>query len=210
MVTVYGSENTPEYEAGRQLRNLITQEWPEVEHDNRHDVSIITNVKCYGQKVVDIDLVLFMRLWKPLATHITYEDGADKVFVQCLCIAFECKDHSISNVIFEGNRVKVRYPERIPDVSEQSFQQQVSLRKYLKSNKLHSPWVFNLIWLRSVLERDLPQIQHNIIGFDSDWKNIIQGYMNKKVADGMRLQRYMKSILVEISTHHTLLELALH
>jgi hypothetical protein len=135
--------------------------------------------------------VLFIRLSRPLPTGVIYkarksedenEDAYDSfdAHTQYMCVCFECKRFSKDKIEFEGNRVKVRYDGRVHDATEQSFQQQVSLRNYLQKNKLHAPYIFHLLWLTSVVERDLPDITHNIIASDTSWKTILNRIYNTR------------------------------
>src|SRR6185369_10607049 len=60
IIDLNGSENTPEQEAARTLQNSILQAWPEVKNDSAFRICILPNVKCYGQDVSDIDLLVMI------------------------------------------------------------------------------------------------------------------------------------------------------
>src|SRR5258706_2729817 len=175
MITVHGTHNTREYDAATQLRNLIVAAWPQVSEDNRHDITIVAGVKCYGQDVVDIDLVVFVSMWKPYKTHLFDDEEHKPIFVRSLCLTIEVKDQPLDRVRFEGNQVEVRYGNKPwHSASDQSFHQQISLRGYLDQHGIKPPFVTNLIWLRNVGEAALPQSTHNILGRDASWMSFIE------------------------------------
>ncbi len=180
MITVLGSHNTEEYKAAQHLRHLIVAAWPHADERESHDVTIIAGAKCYGQKAVDIDLVVLIHLARPHRAG-TYND--EPLAVRSLCLTIELKNHPQEAIQFEGNRVRVKYrnQENWHDATEQSRNQMSALRGYLEANSIaRPPYVVNLIWLYQVPERDLPPVTHNIIGSDATWQTIVERVSNNQ------------------------------
>jgi hypothetical protein len=180
MITVLGSHNTEEYKAAQHLRHLIVTAWPHADERESHDVTIIAGAKCYGQKAVDIDLVVLIHLARP---HRAGTYNNEPLAVRSLCLTIELKNHPREAIQFEGNRVRVKYrnQENWHDATEQSRNQMYALRGYLEANGIaRPPYVVNLIWLRQVPERDLPPVTHNIIGSDATWQTIVERVSNNQ------------------------------
>lgn len=174
MITILGPTETREYGYAQKLRELIATAWPEVETDHRNDVKIISDVKCYGQKFVDIDIVLLMNLWEPMVIG-SVRPEKDPIYLQSLCCTIELKEQEADKFHFEGNQVKVKYgPREWHSVSYQSFQEQVSLRNYLNNHNVEPPYVIDLIWLPNYPENRLPNVTHNVVGRDATWETFVR------------------------------------
>lgn len=168
-----GEQGSSEHDAALQLRASMAEIWPQVDSDHRHDVRIFSEVKCHGQRVVDIDLVVVMHLWEPLPTGVTSDDGKE-VYVKNLCLTIEVKDHSADKVHFGGNTVFVGYKDKAKhNASNQAWNQQLSLRNYLKKHRARPPYVVNLIWLRNFPERHIPSIE-NVLGREASWETFLR------------------------------------
>lgn len=170
-------KDTPEHEAALQLRDLIAEEWPEVDNDPRHDVKIFSEVKCPHMKnrVVEIDIVVFLYLWRPLPTRTTTEEG-HVIHVKNVCLTIEVKDHSPDRIKFVGDRVIVRYANKADhDASEQAWQQQLSLRNYLGHPK-DLPYVVPLIWTRNYSKSVFPREVRatNVVAGGDSWGGFLQ------------------------------------
>lgn len=176
MITIQGDESTPEYQHALRLQELISQHWQHAAAapESQSKIVIIAGAKCYGQRVVDIDLVVLINnyRWRDYPTPSIGSIPDKTVYVHSLCLVVEIKQHQPDQVIFEGNRVAVTYrrENQTHNASEQSFQQRTSLRKYIERNGLEAPYVINLIWLSNMPTAMLPNNIHNIVGSDATWE----------------------------------------
>ena len=177
-VVPLGDPDSREHEAALQLRALMTKVWPQVHSDRRHNVSIFSNVRCLGQRVAEIDIVVFMYLWEPLFIGVTNDKG-ENVYVNNLCLTVEVKDHSEDSIWFVGNTVRVNYKDKSGhNATEQADAQQLSLRNYLRKHGAKPPYVVDLIWLRNFPERKLPNIE-NVLGREGDWNTFLRKIYDK-------------------------------
>jgi hypothetical protein len=175
MIDVIGPEDSPEFAAAQELRNAIVDAWPVVcDASNTDDmIYIVAAAKCYGQRVTDIDLVVYLDLKNP--QPVNHGDEKRVVYVQSLCLTIELKSHEPDGVQFAGNQVRVRYQQRWSDVSEQALQQRVSLQRFLEAQGLpQAPWITALIWLPNVSAQHLPKRSHNVISSGASWEEIVQ------------------------------------
>src|SRR5262245_53356255 len=132
MIRLLGSLEGSEGEAARTLRQMILESWPWAEDAPDTEIHIITGVKCHGQPVRDLDLVVLGR-FSTLATYtpfLPFSDFRDNtlkrphtVQVQSFCLIIEVKDSSPENVQFIGTQVEARYGRRWKSISEQSHKQ---------------------------------------------------------------------------------------
>lgn len=185
MIYLLGSGEGPEWEAATTLYKMILETWPWINNDQKSEIRIITDVKCHGQLVKDIDIVLLGRLSIPVGYQpflaFSKQDGylekPNAIFVKNLCLIIEVKDHDPSALRFIGTKVEVRYfhigRSKWHSATNQSDRQKYSLINYLKHNHIDPPYVHNLIWLRNVQNIDLPNRPHNIIGGNSTWDLIL-------------------------------------
>ncbi len=183
MLQLLGSQEGREAEAGRALRDIILASWPWVETDARVSVSIVAGVKCHGQKRRDIDLVLLATFDEPIRftpfLDISSGSGAafrpKEAFIDSLCVVIEVKEHDATGIRFVGSgRVDVRYFRAGSAVwssaSDQNEEQKYSLKNYLEHNGIAAPHIGNLIWLRNLLNKDMPPRPHNMLGGNSTWE----------------------------------------
>jgi hypothetical protein len=182
MIRLLGSMEGSEGEAARTLRQLILESWPWAEDDPDTEIHIITGVKCHGQTVRDLDLVVLGRFsarafYTPFLSFSDFRDNTlkrpDTVHVQSFCLVIEVKDSDPGNVRFIGTQVEVRYGHRWKTVSEQNHKQVYALKNYLQHHRIAAPQITNLIWLRNVENADLPKRPHNILGGNATWELFI-------------------------------------
>lgn len=174
MIDIIGPEESPEYAAAQALRNAIVDAWPDACDANNTDdmIYLVAAAKCYGQKVADIDLVVYVDLKNRQPVN---SGDNNRVYVQSLCLTIELKSHEPAGVQFDGNQVRVRYKQHWSDVSEQAHQQRVSLQKFLEAQGLpQAPWITALIWLPNVTAQHLPKRSHNIIHSGASWEQILE------------------------------------
>lgn len=185
MIYLTGSGEGSEWEAAQTLYKIIVETWPWVESDPESEIRIITDVKCHGQLVKDLDIVILGALSTPVSYQpflaFSRQDGTlekpNAIFFKNLCLIIEVKDHDPSALKFIGTKVEVRYFQngrpKWHSATIQSDRQKYALINYLKHNHIDSPYVHNLIWLRNVQNIDLPNRPHNIIGGNSTWDLIL-------------------------------------
>lgn len=176
MIRVFGDkEGTKEYAAAMELRSLIVSEWPDVQNNDNHKIWIIPSAKCHGEMRTDIDIVVFGYFGRdypiPRTDHLQHD-----FLIRSVCLTIEVKSHSVDSgsISFRGNEVIVYRDGREENASEQSEGQQIALRSYLNRQGKKAPYVNNLIWLRNVPQRYLPNSTHNIIGADATWTTFLQ------------------------------------
>ncbi|MCI0457342.1 MAG: AAA family ATPase [Gemmataceae bacterium] len=183
MIQLLGSQEGREAEAARDLHEIILASWPWVEKDDRAAVSLVAGVKCHGQKRRDVDIVLLATFGEPVRftpfLDISWGSGPPfrpkEALLESLCVTIEVKEQDASGVRFTGaGRADVRYcrsgRETWSSATDQSEEQKYSLKNYLEHNGLSAPHISNLIWLKNVLNRQLPARPHNLLGSNSTWE----------------------------------------
>lgn len=171
MLVITGPVDTAEYAAATTLQQRITALWPDVAARKDQQVALVAAAKCYGQRICDIDLILFLHF---TGEPLLISGMPQPLFLKSACVTIEIKDHDPGSVRFVGNQVEVRYRERWHNVSEQSYKQLYALKGYLEAHRTRAPWIVNLIWLRNVPEAHLPYTMHNIIGSDTTWEGFLK------------------------------------
>ena len=138
-------------------------------NDDNLTMYLVPNVQCFGSPTRDVDLVVLMSDRR----ETPFESQNRKI--RSLCLTIEVKGHPTKSVHFEGNKCFVEYNGFEHDVTTQSEKQKYAFQKYVSENvgPGESPWVTNLIWLRNVPKSQLPRMQHNIIGSDADWQDVL-------------------------------------
>lgn len=164
--------NSPEHNAANALKDLISACWPKTIDKKYPHIKIISSAKCYGQQVRDIDLLLFAEVRECYSVRSPHTGSLD-VPIGNLCLTIEVKSHNSRSIRFIGNQVEVLYNNKWHNASEQSEQQQISVRNYLARYLDKPPYVVNLIWLRGVPQSELPQVNHNILGNDATWEDFL-------------------------------------
>ena len=175
MIEIFGSSSTSEYYAATRLKELIAEEWPDVAESTKDRVCLIPAVKCFGQSVQDVDILVIGRLRKPRALPKLPWMNHEK-FLLSFVLAIEVKAHREESVTFEGNKVFVRYSGGLrKDATEQSFKQRFSVLEYLKKNLSRKPpMVLNLIWLTSFPHSKVPRaVTHNVLGNGARWVDFL-------------------------------------
>lgn len=178
MISLLGSTEGSEGEAARALRQLILDSWPWADEDPRTEIYVIAGVKCHGQPVRDLDMVVLGQLsaratYTPFLPFFDNWDNTFKkpgtVYVRSLCLIIEVKDSSPDSVRFVGAQLEVQYGVTWKSVTEQSHKQIFALKNYLQHHRVNAPHITNLIWLRNVENADLPKRPHNILGGNATW-----------------------------------------
>lgn len=196
MIRLLGSMEGSEGGAARTLRQLILESWPWAEADPQTEIYIIAGVKCHGQPVRDLDLVVLGQFsaqasYTPFLPFFDARSNTpkkpDAVHVQSFCLVIEVKDSGPENVRFVGAQVEARYGGVWKNVTEQSHKQVYALKNYLQHHRIAAPYITNLIWLRNVGNADLPKRPHNILGGNATWDlflNVIGQQSPPRFRDG--------------------------
>ncbi len=172
MMILTGPHDTAEYAAAIALQQRITAAWPDLATHSDQHLALIVAAKCYGEPVCDLDLVLLLDLTRA-PRPLPIQGAGPTVLLASACVIIEVKHHARDNVRFLGNQVEVRYRDRWHNVSEQSFKQRFALKDYLAARQIAPPFIVNLIWLRTIPQRDLPAGPHDIIGSDATWETVL-------------------------------------
>ncbi len=196
MIEIFGSSETPEYHAAKQLMTLITEEWPDVATSDRDRICLIPAAKCFGRNVQDIDILVIGRLFKPRQLPMqAWMKGKQKLLLSFV-LTIEVKTHSESGVVFEGGKVFVKYAMGLrKDATEQSHKQRFSVFEYLKKNLFADPpMILNLIWLTSFPSSSVPRSPtHNVVGAGSSWLDFLStivGLQEEWLSDKDLLQAF--------------------
>ncbi len=196
-IRLLGQEGTPEYLAGLQLKELFENQIPDTV-----EVSLViaTNVTLFGQEVKDIDIIVIGRFSRGFSKRLRFspkdqEDVLERsVYFNNFCSVIELKNHQKEDICF-GNlgNLLVTYNGKYHDVTYQSEKQKYSLLRYLKNfdGIGYSPYIINLIWLKSVPAPDLIKMvgrrPHNYLpaNFKIEWLLQLACVQNKPYEAGI-------------------------
>lgn len=173
MIVVHGtSDGGSEYSAAEALAKAACEAMPEVSESKQIVLELFPKAQCFGQKIRDIDLLVFFADYRAPENQLISADGKK---VHSFCLSIEVKAHSAEAVIFEGANCYVNYNNQEHDVTGQSEGQKYSLKKYIDRNSRSksSPWISNLIWLMRVPSNLMPAIDSNILGANFSWVEFI-------------------------------------
>lgn len=183
MIRVFGVEETPEYEAANQLREIILDNYPELQDSLANRVTLISSAKCHGQQIRDLDLLLLLQFNSPYSFRpfLSFQNPYDptqieqpaSVTVQSLCLIIEVKDHPPDRIKFRGTQVEVEYRGDWHNASEQNEAQVYALKNYLAMHNIDAPFIVPLLWLRNVQNTDLPKRPHNILPGNLTWQTLL-------------------------------------
>src|SRR5262245_58358780 len=118
MIRLLGSTDGSEGDAARTLRQLMLESWPWAADDPDTEIYIITGIKCHGQSVRDLDLVVLGRFsaqacYTPFLPFFDSRDETlkkpDSIFLRSCCLVIEVKDSSTENIRFIGAQAEARY-----------------------------------------------------------------------------------------------------
>ncbi len=169
MLILHGiKSNTDEYKAALVLAQVASDALPEINESQEIILEIFSNVQCFGQKVQDVDLLLFFADYRHNGHLIQTSNGKT---IHSFCATLEVKSHTFDSVWLEGNTCYVKYNNKDHDVTSQSEAQKYSTKRYIEKNSRtgKAPWITNIIWLINVSSSHLPKRDSNIIGADTNW-----------------------------------------
>lgn len=174
MIKIHSSETrSPERDAAELLAKLATEYDPAIESSTAVLLEIFPSAQCFGQKVRDIDLLVFYADFRGKEKEFSTSCGRS---VHSFCLAIELKGHPPDKVSFRGANCFVEYRGKKHDVTSQSDAQKYSLINYIKGqpSRPRVPFVMNMIWLSRVNSASLPHSTSNIIGMDCTWRDIME------------------------------------
>jgi hypothetical protein len=181
-VKIIGQIETPEYNAGLQLKKMFQEEIPETTESGH--ILIATNVTLFGQEVKDIDIVVLGKFGKGFYKNLKFrpqdedEFKVNNVYFNSFCIVIELKSHLKEDICFNNlSHLLVSYNNKYHDVTYQSEKQKYSLLRYFKNFEDigYSPYIVNLIWLNKLISSDLFSLagrkEHNYLpsNFKIEW-----------------------------------------
>ena len=191
MIEVLGDPTSNEFKAATDLKDRILALWPEITTNDKHQIAIICGIKCHKKNTKDIDILVMGSFPQPLSykQFIPFNAGQSRVAgihtfnTNSFCIVIEVKDHPPQSVKFTGpvgaETVEVHYHKTgWHNVTEQNHNQIFSMRSVFEDNKLTTPWISGLIWLRGVESAEIP-LETNVLGNDSPWEL----FLNKLAID---------------------------
>jgi len=173
MIKIHGpNDKSPEYEAAEKLASLASASIAGLDEDNQLILEIFPSAKCFGQKIQDIDLLVFFANYRNEEIRTATND----TLIHSFCASLEVKGHPPQLVRFEGNRCFVKYNDKDHDVTNQSDGQKYSIKKYIEKNSRSksAPRITNLIWLERVQSSLVPKSENNILGSDSTWDDLLE------------------------------------
>ncbi|MCA0237746.1 MAG: AAA family ATPase [Bacteroidetes bacterium] len=181
-VKIIGHKDTPEYEAGLQLKKLFEEQTPQTTESG--SILIATNITLFGQEVKDIDIIVLGKFGKGFFKKLKFrpknEDDFkfNNVYFNSFCLVIELKSHLKEDVGFNNlSHLLVSYNDKFHDVTYQSEKQKYSLLRFFKNfDEIgYSPYIVNLIWLNKINSGDLINLagsrEHNYLPseFKIDW-----------------------------------------
>lgn len=168
MISAPLNSDSNEAKAAHELKDLICNAEPEVATDGSIQISILSDIQCYGQTPQDLDIVLIMHRGRNASTNL----GKDTLFPSGY-VVIEVKDHPADRIRFEGTNCLVEYRGEWHNASNQSRAQRFSLKNYLEENSVSRvPFIVDILWLRQVPNSQLPTQINNIAGRDINWPTL--------------------------------------
>lgn len=128
------------------------------------NVYIAYGLTLSGQSVRDVDLILFGYLENyTLSKYYTNDVHYPKkdLKVDSFCVAIELKEHTCDRVSKNCTHVLVNYKGHWKDATEQNEKQRYALSSYLQNEVGGSPYVTNLLWLKSLTRDQLKSLAGN-------------------------------------------------
>lgn len=151
--------NSDEYQASVLLRQMLLESLPK---EALGKITILSNVTLLGQRVKDMDLLVFGELsnCKVRAVFNDEEDtdSAHTVKVHSFCLTIELKSHSVTGVFRRGTEIYVRYNDRWHSATSQSNAQKYAVKNYLVSRLGAAPFINNLIWFNAITPAEIADL----------------------------------------------------
>lgn len=159
-------DDSPGSRSAAELAERIAREWPDVARSARDEVHLFTNVLCFGQSAVELDLVVLFRLAAPRAVP-----GTPGWSVRSGILVIEEKAHPPERVEFAGASTFVRYDERLLNATRQARNQAFALRDHIAAATGRRHWIDSLVWLTNV--EDVPATAGPAVGARAGWNDFL-------------------------------------
>ena len=147
-----------ELKAALELKSMLINSMPNNAVGN---IYIGHNLTLCGQDVRDIDIAVWgsfsdFKLSKFYTNDTKYPKK--DMQVRDFCIVIELKEHSADRISFANTHLYAEYNSGKKDVTNQNELQRYSMMKYLKAYCGVDVFVTNVIWLKSVSNRELKAV----------------------------------------------------
>lgn len=184
MITINFNNNenrSSEFDAAKLISEVFKKTVP---NDAEGYISVVPNVYLLGQKVKDIDIVVFGQL-----SNCFIDIDQTKVNVKSFITTVELKSHSLTSVSFRSTNFYVQYNGKHPhNVSKQSDDQKVALANFLSENNFSKTFVTNTIFFNRITASEIESIipknikfKKNIFNIDFNFSDFIKAiiYQNE-------------------------------
>lgn len=154
--------SNPECVAASDLKTILEKSFSNT--NAKGNVYIAYGLTLSGQSVRDVDLLMFGHLDNyTLNKYYTNDVHYSKkdLKVDSFCIAIELKEHTSDRVSKNTTHILVNYKGRWKDATEQNEKQRYALSSYLQNEMGSSPYVTNILWLKSLTSDQLRSIAGN-------------------------------------------------
>ena len=117
MIQILGVTDSKEFEAATHLRKQILAVWPDLAQSSDNHVKIFVDLKLYGYRIEDIDLVVIGHFAKRRSVDVEFKfyprDGDPFIprsaAVKNFVLVIEAKSHDATGVKFDDMIPSVRY-----------------------------------------------------------------------------------------------------
>jgi hypothetical protein len=163
--------HSSEVEAAHKLSAILAAS---LEKGEQGKILIMPSLKVYGSRCKDIDLTVFANFDTPIRRRIKCRTGGKtpdqelrmrQVSIKSFCMILEVKRHDERGIRWKGSQAEVLYDGEWSNVSEQSSEQNVSLRTFFEDTIewKPSPYVGNLIWFTELARDGLKEHRQNFL-----------------------------------------------
>lgn len=156
----------PECVAAETLKDILIESFNNT--PAKGEVYIAYALTLSGQDVKNIDLLLFGKLENYVLPKFYTNDihcPKKDLTVDSFCVAIELKEHTFERLEIHDTHICVKYNDYWKDATEQNKAQRYALASYIQNEIGHSPYITDLVWLKSLTNDQLKSLsQNNEIG----------------------------------------------
>lgn len=181
---IKGDNETNEYKDALDLKEIFENEFRNSPVDG--EILIVSNATLFGQDTKDVDLIVIGK-FENYSTNVKTRAKIDKakvleqqerrLFINDFCFVIETKKHRAEDIELDGLTLKVRYNNKLLDVTNQSENQKYALKNYFIDQLGFAPFICNFIWLRNISAASLKEL---IGQSNSDRHNYLPNTFNIK------------------------------
>ena len=148
--------------------------------DVKGSIYIMTNIRIFGQKRNDLDLVIMGLFENLVMRNVKFRDAdtIEKLRVKSFICNIEIKSHPASKVVHEGTDYFVFYSGVRHNASRQCFEAKFSLRNHLVDQLGVNPYICDVLWFNGLSRSDLFQmrgrVQDNALHSCFNFKDLIE------------------------------------